>query len=83
MKLKNIPQLCACGSKDCKLSDSQKVLIKHQGKGWPDYKKVIDAVSRKSYKVPTYYIIKHGLKYKELYRFELWPANSPGAAIFS
>lgn len=84
MKLANLPKLCACGNKKCKLSDSQRVLIKYQGKNWPDYKKVIDGLTGKAYKVPVAFIIRHpGFKYKDLPLFEKWPDNSPGATIFS
>lgn len=36
------------------------------------YKKVVDATTGIAYRVPTRYIIEHGLKQTELHRFPLW-----------
>lgn len=47
------------------LSSSQQIYIKNWGKTWPEFKKIM-LLGEKSYKVPTYYIIIHGLKYNEV-----------------
>jgi len=39
------------------------------------YKKVVDMVTSKVYRVPTRYIIENGLKQTELKNFPKWESN--------
>lgn len=59
-----LPEYCKCGQK-MHLSDSQRMLLQITAKKWGETKKVT-ILGGKSYYVPTYYIIVHGLKAKEL-----------------
>lgn len=72
--MKNLPETCACGKKQ-HIKPSQLFLLKHLGYMWGDYKEV-QIMGGKKYKVPTYYIIVHGLKAKDLPNlgFEILPS---------
>jgi len=43
-------------------------LVEHFG----EYKKVVDAETGIAYRVPTRYILEHGLRHEELHKFPRW-----------
>lgn len=60
----NLPENCHCGKK-MHLSPSQVLLLKVLGNSWGEYKDV-QIAGGKRYRVPTYYIILHGIKARTL-----------------
>jgi hypothetical protein len=53
-------------------SECHEKLVKQIEKEFGEFKKVTDAISGISYKVPTRYIIEKGVKQSELSNFPVW-----------
>jgi len=58
--------------------ECHKKLIDQLVKEFGEYKKVVDAETGKTYKVPTRDILEHGLSYEDLWQYPEWKENEDG-----